>query len=325
MEGKMIENSKQADHSSSESTDTQLEREPQYSQLNEAEKNPSPSVKFIKGRSKLPPQKNSEPKSQTTYSLWLQNEYTQRCKRNPRYSLRSFARLLEMDPSSVSQIMTGKRNASHKVLNHLFERLSIPTNVRDAILQTKNNNDSLDSTTNHATNYQLLATDAFALIADWHHSAILEMIATPNFKGDAKWIAKKLGLTPTEISLALNRLERVGVVKIKGSTIKRTNENITNYEEGTTAPALKEVLRQLLNKALVAIDQTPADKKDITGIMMATDPAKIPEAKRRIKKFRRDLCKFLETGKKTMIFNLGVQLFPVSESLIDTEEKHENN
>jgi hypothetical protein len=50
------------------------------------------------------------------FRLWLQNEFAERAKRNPRYSLRAFAKLLQMEPTSVSQILSGKRRASTKVL-----------------------------------------------------------------------------------------------------------------------------------------------------------------------------------------------------------------
>ncbi len=70
--------------------------------------------------------------------------------------------------------------------------------------------------------------------------------------------------------------------------------------------------RHVLEKALTAIDVVPQDEKDITSMTMAIDESKIPEAKKRIKAFRRQLCEFLETGKQTRVFNLGIQLYPIS-------------
>lgn len=39
-----------------------------------------------------------------------------------------------------------------------------------------------------------LSMDQFAIIADWYHFAILNLINTPGFKSDISWIAKRLGL-----------------------------------------------------------------------------------------------------------------------------------
>jgi hypothetical protein len=45
---------------------------------------------------------------------------------------------------------------------------------------------------------------------------------------------------------------------------------------------------------------------------MAVDPALLPEAKDMIKKFRRRLSRFLESGKKKEVYTIAIQLFPVS-------------
>jgi hypothetical protein len=45
---------------------------------------------------------------------------------------------------------------------------------------------------------------------------------------------------------------------------------------------------------------------------MAVDPGKIPEAKKRILKFARELCEFMEAGKRSRVYELSVSLFPIS-------------
>ena len=52
------------------------------------------------------------------------------------------------------------------------------------------------------------------------------------------------------------------------------------------------------------------DERDFSGITMAINVEKLDEAKEMIRAFRRKLCKFLETGKKTEVYTLRVQLFP---------------
>ncbi|MGZ3692749.1 MAG: TIGR02147 family protein [Bdellovibrionota bacterium] len=261
----------------------------------------------------------SSPQAQAPldFRWWLQKEFTDRSRKNPRFSLRSFAKLLEMDASSVSQILAGKRKISPKIVEKVSERLSIPPTTKAQLLSSLPKKKSEAST--QAPAFQLSA-DAFAVVADWYHYAILELTFTENFSSSPKWIAKKLGISATEASVAIERLERLELLERKDGQLVKTEAFLTNYSEGQTGSALKELQRQLLQKALNAIDLVPQEKKDITSITMAVNPANLPEAKLRIKKFRRELCAFLEEGPRTHVYNLGVQLYPISDSTTSAED-----
>lgn len=256
----------------------------------------------------------------TEIRCWLQKEFTDRSRKNPRYSLRSFAKLLELDASTVSQILAGKRKVSGKIVAKLADRLSVPPAAREQLLAAVSQKQPV--ATGPAPNFLQLSADAFAVMADWYHYAILELTFTKNFQDSPKWIAKKLGITPTEAAVALERLERLELIEKKDGRYVKTEAFLTNYAEGQSTGAQKELQRQLLQKALAAIDLVPQEMKDITAITMAADPALIPEAKARIKKFRRELCAFLDQGNRTHVFNLGVQLIPLSTSTVSEEKNN---
>jgi len=254
------------------------------------------------------------------FRMWLQKEFTDRCRRNPSFSLRAFAKLIGMEASSVSQLMAGKRNASHKVIGKICDRLSVPPEIRHQFLASSNRPQSKSDS---VPDYRQIAADAFAVIADWYHYAILELTHTENFNSSPKWIADKLGISIIQASVAIERLERLELIEIKEGRLCETGAFLTNYSEGFTAPALKELQRQVLQKALNAIDYVPQEEKDITSMTMAIDVTKLPEAKKRIKNFRRELCTFLEGGPRARVYNLGVQLYPISKSTVFEEKKNE--
>jgi plasmid maintenance system antidote protein VapI len=240
----------------------------------------------------------------TDFRSWLQKEFTQRCKRNPRYSLRAMARLIGMDSSSLSQILSGKRRVSNKLAERLCDRLGASPEVRQIIL----NQDRQEI----SPTYQQVTMDAFAIISDWYHYAILELTFTEKFQSDPNWIARTLGITSTEASLAIERLKRLELVREINGVLKKTDVFITNFADGVTGPAHKQLQRQVLQKALDAIDNVPQEVKDITSMTLSIDVEKLPEARKLIKQFRRSLTRFLENGKKTRVYHLGVQLYPVS-------------
>ncbi len=243
----------------------------------------------------------------THFSEWLQREYLNRRVKNQSYSIRSFARYLKLDPSTVSQLLSGKRKPSQKFAKNLFGQLDIAPDDREIIMS------SLGMNTNQTDNsYHLIALDSFKLLSDWHHFAILELTSVKDFKYDFVWIANQLNLSVTEVRQAIERLLRLDLLQEKNGRLIKTNSFVTNYDEGSTDSALKTLQRHVLQKALDAIDAIPQNEKDITSMTMAIDESKLPEAKKKIKNFRRLLCKYLEKGNQTRVYNLGIQLYPLS-------------
>jgi uncharacterized protein (TIGR02147 family) len=244
------------------------------------------------------------------FRLWLQSELTRRCKKNARYSLRAFAELLKMDASSVSQILSGKRKPSSKLVDKICSRLGANPLQKDFYIKQASKKKSLIKA--EALNFEIISLDAFAVISEWYHYAILVLVDTEGFKSDPAAIARSLGITVPEAQIALERLVRLGLLKVHNGVHKRVSGFVTNFEPGMTSQALKSLQKQVISMALEAVDNVPQEDKDITSITMAIDPTKLPEARKRIARFRRELCAFLEDGKRTRVYHLGLQLYPVS-------------
>ena len=212
--------------------------------------------------------------------------------------------MLALDASTVSQFISGKRAPSRKALLRICDTLS-PSPAEQRQL-------GLAEAAAAADEFYTLTADSFAVMADWYHFAILELTFVQNFRADAKWIARQLGLSVSETKIALERLARLGLLEKKGNRLVKTRASLTNHTGPETSAARKNLQRQILEKALHAIDETTPAEKDITSITMAIDPQNLDKARELTKKFRRDLCALLEEGKPSRVYNLGVQLYPIS-------------
>ncbi len=242
------------------------------------------------------------------FRLWLQSEYADRSKNNPSYSLRAFSNLLQMDSSSLSQILAGKRAVSRTVIDRVCDILKpAPKQFSQPSTPIKREKKLLKP------DYRQIGLDAFAIMSDWHHYAILELTYVKDFESNPAWIAQKLSLNITEVKSAIERLLRLELLEEIDGRLRKTNISLTNEsDKGISGPALKELQRQVLRKALEAIENTPQEEKDITSMTMSIDERKLPQARAIIKKFRRDICEFLEDGTQTRVYNLGIQLYPIS-------------
>ena len=113
-----------------------------------------------------------------TFRTVLQVELERRRAANPRYSLRSFARDLSVDHSTLSQILRGRRRLTGRNVRAFGRRL------------------------------RLDAARIAELCALENESAILAAFERPNFRADSRWVATMVGIPLDEVNVTLQRLLR---------------------------------------------------------------------------------------------------------------------
>lgn len=223
----------------------------------------------------------------------LQEEFVRRCRNNPAYSLRAFAKFLDIDQSLLSKIMRGQRTTSAQLSKKISDKLGImsPNSV-----------------------FNPLKDDIFQLVSDWHHFAILEFAKTKTFSTDAKSIARRLGIRPEQVQAAVERLQRLGFIKIQGKKwhVLSPNNSWTNDEQ--TNAGRRQLQRHLMELSLRALDEVPFEKRDHGSITLAINKKRIPELKKRLSEIRRELGnEFQKTGEPLdEVFQITVSLFPLT-------------
>ena len=242
------------------------------------------------------------------FRVFLQNELMRRCRVNPRYSLRAFARYLEIEPSALSKLLHGKRAFSTNTIQRLGRRLGLDTADLERMSSQR------EKKLPRPDDYETLALDHFRIISDWYHYAILELTRTKGFKADTKGVARVLGISVPEVNTAVERLVRLGMLEItpEGTWIDRA-EFVTTIGHAFTNVGFRNLQRQILAKAIHALDEIPLERRHQSSMTMAIDSSRLPEAVERIKKFRRDLCKYLEAGENVdSVYNLTISLYPLT-------------
>ncbi len=257
---------------------------------------------------------------EATYQHIIKEELARRCERNPRYSIRAFAKALQIDVGALSRVLAGKQIPSHKLAQKLIEALELEPEKSDVFVS------SISETQGHRhlrrtspffkklqskSVPQDLSIDLYRVIADWYHVAILELTFVEDFESTPRWISKNLGIGQTEARLAIERLLNLGLLATKNGRLIKTTEQLSTADKHLTTPALKKNQRQFLERAMVSLEEDPIEERSITSMTMAIDPAKLNEAKKMIREFNQTLCQFLESGKQKRVYNLGVALCPV--------------
>src|SRR5205823_5776293 len=160
---------------------------------------------------------------------------------------------LELDHSTLSQMLRGKRKLSSRAKARLGERLGLTP----ADVERLSSEGSLEGN-EVVLDPRGLTLDAFQVIADWYHFAIFELVTVKDFSPQPKWIAKKLGISVSEANIAVERLFRLGLLeKDPDGNWKQGTSLITTASNPFSALAFRRLQSQVLEQALRALEEVP--------------------------------------------------------------------
>jgi len=257
------------------------------------------------------------------YRQILLRELATRTRRNPGYSLRAFARDLQIPAPKLSQALRGIKGFSAKRANEIAERLKLSSIERELfvdLVESEHSRSQIGREQAKARVLQKTKEDGFAeldlerfqIISDWFHFAILELTDVTGFKSDAKWISRRLGVPFEETKKAIERLLDFGLLsENKKGELKQTQTDLAT-PSGIPSRAIREQHSQLLHKADKALENYDVNERDFSAITLAISSEDIPKAKILIKDFRRKFNKELQKApKKDRVYCISIQFFPL--------------
>lgn len=255
----------------------------------------------------------------TTYQNFLNNEFLSRKLINSSYSLRAFARDIDISPSSLSLILKGSQGLSVEKAKCIAKNIGMNKEQEGLfcdLVESKHSRnkqkrkDAHQRILNQNKNARgVISLDTFSVISDWFHYAILELMSLKNFKSDSNWIARKLSISVSEVKKAIVRLENQKMVVVEKGVFRATDSDTLSPSDFTSS-ALKKFHKQILNKAIMAIDEQELNQRDFSSITLAFDSADMKEAKKDILNFRRSFMKkYGSSTEKNTVYNLGISFF----------------
>ena len=173
----------------------------------------------------------------------LREELKLRQKKNESYSMRAFARDLDISPGYLWDFTSGKRSLSEKNARKIAQILKMNQDEQKSFVlssQCKKND------------YQK-GGELYQLISYWHHFAVLNLSKDPMNEATPKWVAKRLLITEEEAKTALELLietELITIVKGKMISFERDNPKLSLEEA-----AFSKIDMNFFNKIILRLKQ----------------------------------------------------------------------
>ena len=241
---------------------------------------------------------------------WLSNLFKDKVKSNPSFSLRSFARQLEISPAVLSRIFKGERTLTFKLAVRVAEALNLENGEREKLY-------SFYIPANKCSNLEFNEEeDQYHALKDWYHYAITQMLMIKNFDEDYRWMARMLGINEFETKEAIARLIRLKILERDANDQLALKKSYFDASPNVASLGIKHFKNQILEKTKMTLDEP---HHFFSSMTIAINEEKISEAKKEIKKFKTNMKNILGEGSKTRIYNLGIHFIPLSQSSNEIE------
>ena len=159
---------------------------------------------------------------------------------------------------------------------------------------------------------RLLSADQFSWIAEWYHYVLRQLIVTKWFREDLPWIQKTLRhkISAVQIRDAIERMIALGLVGRNRQGHLILTEPHIKTTQNIPSEALRQHQKQMLQRALEAIDEQSLESRETTSVTIAIDSADFGAAVSAIRKFRDEFhVRFHKPKGGNAVFQLGLQFF----------------
>ena len=213
------------------------------------------------------------------YRTILNQTFRERAAANRSYSLRSFARDLKLAPSTLSEILSGKKGLSVKRSATVAKSLRLPDwqiqffcdsvarHHAKSPLQREAAKARL-KVRKHHDQARILSQTAIKSLTSWLDLAILELTHTKSFRPDSAWVARKLGATESAVAGSLARLQTAKLLEVEASGWKDLSPFFTS-SDGIPSEAIRNFHKTVLQLANQKIDELPVERRTMKTVVFA--------------------------------------------------------
>ena len=262
----------------------------------------------------------------TNYRVYLRDYYEFKKKTVPAFSLRFFAEKAGLSSHAHLKLtIDGKRNITKNTVVKLIHGLGLD-GQRAAYFESLVFFNQAQTDADKQVYYaQLLKASPrsklhkmekaqFRIFREWHHSAILEMVALKDFRPIPDWISKRLGglITPAQVTESLKLLVELGLL-VKTANGYRQRDPLITTDDEVQDLMVKMYHLQMLKLSADMLSALPGPQRDISALTFSIKREDFPNLKKHLQLMRKELLDFsAKAGEGEDVVQINIQLYPLT-------------
>jgi uncharacterized protein (TIGR02147 family) len=249
---------------------------------------------------------NTSIKKTSELSNFFNEIFLNRRRKNPKYSMRAFARDLSLTQGRLWELIHGRYIPGTKVTERISELLKL-TPEDKLRMQTLIAAEKAQPVSTLRT----VSNDELAMISDWEHLAIFNLISTKGFDHTMNSIVTRLEISQLQAEGALNRLIDQGLVLEEDGRYVPAYSNISTQTE-VPSEVIREFHRQIIGRSVTSLQRDSVDTRSITSMVFPANVKNLSKAKKIIAEFNVRMAELMDKGDTTEVYSLAVQLVPIT-------------
>nr|BFD63737.1 hypothetical protein BdHM001_24180 [Bdellovibrio sp. HM001] len=241
----------------------------------------------------------------------LHVEFKRRQNKNPRYSLRAFAKSLDQDAGTLTRVMSGKRLVKQATALSVMTALNLDQETQTQVLELLSKKRTQRKP--RTSSMQNIDTEVFENIFEKTNILILASLRLNKFRQKRNWkyLAHQLALPEEELQLRIGRLERIGAVSINETAVEVLAKNISTLPIPFTTEKRKTVQQEFLEDAKKAIDEVPFELRDNCTLTVPISSKDLLKIKQILQKARHRINVISEKkSNHEHIYNISMAVYP---------------
>jgi len=267
----------------------------------------------------------------TDYRIFLKDWYQkQKAIKASAFSFRSFARAAGYSsPNFLKLVMEGQRNLSSESIETFTRVLKLSRDEARFFRCLVQLNQASSTEEKERFGRQLLRSRRFKdchplkeaqyhYYSQWYFIPIREMVGSPLFVNDSKWIAKTLApsITANEAQKAIEELKSLDLIREAPSGKLTQTHAILNTADEVTSASISQFHQEMIKKGAESIDRFPSTEREISAATVGVSEKNALRIKKLIQKFRKELLSISEESQEAeRIYQINFQFFPLSHKL----------
>ncbi|MCQ2062831.1 MAG: TIGR02147 family protein [Fibrobacter sp.] len=258
---------------------------------------------------------------------FLRDAYEERHTGDWRFSHRYIAEKAKFDSSMFNKILQGKRNLTSRLIKTFADIFCNDEREKNyfanmvAFNQAKTHSESRQFLEKLVASKECkvedLAKDQFEYFDHWYHAVIRELVTFYPYVGDdaALGLMVRPPITAAQVRSSIALLERLSMIKKNEASgfFEQTQGLISSGTESYST-AVNSYIQQNLKVATSAMDRFERDERNLSTLAFGCDDNTYKELVEMVRRFRREvLAKVSACEKPNRVFQLGMQLFPLSD------------
>lgn len=246
-------------------------------------------------------------------ATFLKTEMTKRQAKNPRYSLRAFAKSVDLDAGTLTRIMNGQRLVKPPTAISIMSHLDVTAEIQEEILTHLDSNRKTKGTSK-TKKMEAIAPDTFEDIFETTNIHLLASFRIRKYANKRNWdlLAKNLQISTAELHHRIQSLEKVGAIQVKPATVEVIAKNISTLPIPFTTEKRKTVQKEFLEQAKRAIDEVPFELRDNCTLTIPISAKDLQKIKTILQKARTRINEISERKTNNEhLYNVSMAVYPV--------------